>query len=49
MKKLFAVLLAAMMLLAMVACGNDTPDPTPTPDPRYQDAVYGHRGHLPSL
>ena len=33
MKKLFAVLLAAMMLLAMVACGNDTPDPTPTPDP----------------
>ena len=29
MKKLFAVLLAAMMLLAMVACGNDTPDPTP--------------------
>lgn len=33
MKKLFAVLLAAMMLLAMVACGNDTSDPTPTPDP----------------
>lgn len=33
MKKLFAVLLAAMMLLAMVACGNDTPDPTPTSDP----------------
>lgn len=33
MKKLFAVLLAAMMLLAMVACGNDTPDPAPTPDP----------------
>ena len=33
MKKLFAVLLAAMMLLAMVACGNDTPDPTPTPGP----------------
>ena len=33
MKKLFAVLLAAMMLLAMVACGNDTPDPTPAPDP----------------
>ena len=33
MKKLFAVLLAAMMLLAMVACGNDTPDPSPTPDP----------------
>ena len=32
MKKLFAVLLAAIMLLAMVACGNDTPDPTPTPD-----------------
>ena len=29
MKKLFTVLLAAMMLLAMVACGNDTPDPTP--------------------
>lgn len=29
MKKLFAVLLAAMMLLAMVACGNNTPDPTP--------------------
>ena len=33
MKKLFAVLLAAMMLLATVACGNDTPDPAPTPDP----------------
>lgn len=33
MKKLFAVLLAAMMLLAMVACGNDNNDPTPTPDP----------------
>ena len=33
MKKLFTVLLAAMMLLAMVACGNDTSDPTPTPDP----------------
>lgn len=33
MKKLFAVLLAAIMLLAMVACGNDNPDPTPSPDP----------------
>lgn len=33
MKKLLAVMLAAMMLLAMVACGNDTPDPAPTPDP----------------
>ena len=30
MKKLFAVLLAAMMLLAMVACGNNTPDPLPS-------------------
>ena len=33
MKKLFAVLLAAMMLLAMVACGNNNNDPTPTPNP----------------
>ena len=36
MKKLLAVMLAAMMLLAMVACGNNnsepTPEPTPTPD-----------------
>ena len=37
MKKLFAVLLAAMMLLAMVACGNDNNDPTPTPDPAPDD------------
>lgn len=36
MKKFVALLLAAMMLLAMVACGNDpqpTPDPEPTPEP----------------
>ena len=32
MKKLVALLLAAMMLLAMAACGNE-PQPTPTPDP----------------
>ena len=36
MKKLLTVMLAAMMLLAMVACGNNnsepTPEPTPTPD-----------------
>ena len=32
MKKAIAILLAAMMALAMVACGND-PAPTPTPDP----------------
>ena len=36
MKKLLTVMLAAIMLLAMVACGNNnsepTPEPTPTPD-----------------
>lgn len=32
MKKFVALLLAAMMLLAMVACGND-PQPTPDPEP----------------
>ena len=32
MKKLEALLLAAMMLLAMAACGKE-PQPTPTPDP----------------
>ena len=31
-KKLLAILLAAVMMLAMVACGSD-PEPTPTPDP----------------
>ena len=33
MKKLFAILMAAMILLCCVACGggNDTPTPTPTP------------------
>ena len=38
MKKFVALLLAAMMLLAMVACGNDpqpTPEPDPTPEPRW--------------
>lgn len=33
MKKLFAVILAAVMLLAMVACGNNNTEPTPTPTP----------------
>ena len=46
MKKLLAVMLAAMMLLAMVACGNNNSEPTPEPT---QDPVYGHRGYLPSL
>ena len=33
MKKLFAILMAAMMLLCCVACGgNDTPTPTPGTD-----------------
>ena len=32
MKKIVALLLAAMMLLAMAACGNE-PQPAPTPDP----------------
>lgn len=31
MKKLLAVMLAAMMLLAMVACGNNNSEPTPEP------------------
>ena len=31
-KKLLAILLAAVMLLALAACG-DEPAPTPTPDP----------------
>lgn len=31
-KKLLALLLAAVMMLALVACGND-PAPTPDPDP----------------
>ena len=31
-KKLLAILLAAMMMLALAACGDD-PAPTPTPDP----------------
>ena len=42
MKKLVALLLAAMMLLALVACGNDpqpTPDPDPTPDPAVDTTV----------
>lgn len=42
MKKLVALLLAAMMLLALVACGNDpqpTPDPEPTPDPTVDTTV----------
>lgn len=37
MKKLFAVLLAAMMLLAMVACGNNNNEPAPTPEPTPDD------------
>ena len=42
MKKFVALLLAAMMLLAMVACGNDpqpTPEPDPTPEPTVDTAV----------
>ena len=42
MKKFVALLLAAMMLLAMVACGNDpqpTPDPEPTPEPTVDTTV----------
>lgn len=31
-KKLLAILLAAIMMLALAACG-DEPAPTPTPDP----------------
>ena len=37
MKKLFTVLLAAMMLLAMVACGNNNNEPAPTPEPTPDD------------
>ena len=37
MKKLFNVLLAAMMLLAMVACGNNNNEPAPTPEPTPDD------------
>ena len=42
MKKFVALLLAAMMLLTMVACGNDpqpTPEPDPTPEPTVDTAV----------
>ena len=39
MKKVIAILLAAMMALAMVACGND-PAPTPTPDPEPATGTY---------
>ena len=42
MKKFVVLLLAAMMLLAMVACGNDpqpTPEPDPTPEPTVDTAV----------
>lgn len=41
MKKAIAILLAAMMALAMVACGNDpAPTPTPTPDPEPTTGTY---------
>ena len=41
MKKLFAILMAAMMLLCCVACGggNDTPTPTPGTDTEGVSAV----------
>ena len=42
MKKFVALLLAAMMLLAMVACGND-PQPTPDPEP---EQMGGNTGTL---
>lgn len=49
MKKLFAVLLAAMMLLAMVACGdkNNEPTPTPTPEPETKTLYMATEGTFP--
>lgn len=49
MKKLFAVLLAAMMLLAMVACGdnNTEPTPTPTPEPETKTLYMATEGTFP--
>ena len=49
MKKLFAVLLAATMLLAMVACGNKNNDPTPepTPEPETKTLYMATEGTFP--
>ena len=49
MKKLFAVLLAATMLLAMVACGdkNNEPTPTPTPEPETKTLYMATEGTFP--
>lgn len=41
-KKLLALLLAAVMMLALVACGDD-PEPTPTPDPSPVDTPNGDK------
>ena len=39
-KKLLAILLAAVMLLALAACG-DEPAPTPDPDPNPVETPEG--------
>ena len=51
MKKLLAVMLAAMMLLAMVACGNNNSEPTPepTPPPDETKTLYMATEGAPSL
>ena len=47
-KKLLALLLAAVMMLALVACGDD-PAPTPAPDPAPVNTMYTFMDTVPDL
>lgn len=39
MKKIFAVILAILLIFSLTGCGGKTPDPTPEPDPVVEDKI----------